>query len=180
MDKQREGGERMSAPGHLTAQTGRNQAQAGADQGVRPADALDRMITLAREARSEETWAYDALSRFVAGCAEGRLDPLVAVAAGSGVDAARERLLEVLDQIVHAGHDEGSLRADVGTGDVVGVVGLLVRALPTVPAGVGEELRERAVRLVLAGMRAHPAPVPPGEPLTADALTRRATASHDH
>ncbi|TYB63305.1 hypothetical protein FXF51_24280 [Nonomuraea sp. PA05] len=138
---------------------------------------MNRMIALAEEAQSEETWAFDALSRFVVGCAEAGLDPLVAVE-GGGADAsedgaAGDRLVKVLEEIVRAGHDEGALRADVGAGDVVGVVGLVVRGLPTVPAGVGEELRERAARLVLAGMRAHPAPAPPGAALTVEELARR-------
>ncbi|MEV0996209.1 hypothetical protein [Nonomuraea sp. NPDC050202] len=246
MDEQRKAADRMSAPGHLTAEAGR-------DQGAMLADQVNRMIALAEEARSEETWAFDALSRFVAGCAGLGLDPLAAVEGAGGRDAGgggaaahaavsdgltrdaaadergpgttagkrtpgttsgertpgttsgertpgttagertpdtaagertpdaaagpesgatRDRLLKVLDDIVRAGHDEGALRADVGVGDVVGVVGLLVRGLPTVPAGLGEELRERAARLVLAGMRAHPAPTPPGAALTAEELAR--------
>jgi hypothetical protein len=135
------------------------------------ADDLHRMIALAEEARSEETWAWDALSRFVHGCAESRLDPLASLEGEH--EAARSRLLKVLDEIVRAGHDEGALRADVGPGDVAGVVGLLVRGLPEVPAGLAGELRERAVRLVLAGMRAHPAPVPPGAAMSVEELVRR-------
>ncbi|GAA4980073.1 hypothetical protein HD597_011885 [Nonomuraea thailandensis] len=215
MDEQRKAADRMSAPGHLTA-------EAGSNQGATLADQVNRMIALAEEARAEETWAFDALSRFVAGCAELGLDPLAAVEGarareaavgaatresgsasahdgdsasahdGAGgaaaqdvagaardadaapeVGAVSDRLLKVLEDIVRAGHDEGALRADVGAGDVAGVVGLLVRGLPTVPAGLGEELRVRAARLVLAGMRAHPAPVPPGAALTAGELARR-------
>ncbi|MEV4171043.1 TetR/AcrR family transcriptional regulator [Nonomuraea sp. NPDC049709] len=145
------------------------------------ADGLDRMIALAEEARAEETWAWDALSRFVRGCAGLRLDLLVSVAgaqvhdvaATPEIDAGRTRLLEALDRVVNAAHAEGALRPDVGAGDVMGVVGLLIRGLPALPADLGEELRERAVRLVLAGMRAHPAPVPPGEAMTAEELIRR-------
>ncbi|MEO3792639.1 helix-turn-helix domain-containing protein [Nonomuraea sp. B10E15] len=151
------------------------------------ADALERMIALAQKAREEETWAWDALSRFVRGCAELRLDLLISVAgaqvhrvAGTPeINEGRGRLLEVLDQIVSAAHDEGALRTDVGTGDVMGVVGLLVRGLPTLPAALGGELRERAVRLALAGMRAHPAPSPPEEPLTSEELIRRFTAERE-
>ncbi|NJP90246.1 hypothetical protein HCN51_12435 [Nonomuraea sp. FMUSA5-5] len=158
----------MSAPGHLTAQT-------GADQEAALSDQVNRMIALAEEAQSEETWAFDALSRFVTGCAGQGLDPLAAVE-GAGVSrSARERLLGVLEEIVRAGHGEGALRPDVGAGDVVGIVGLVVRGLPTVPAGVGEELRERAARLVLAGMRTHPTPAPPGVALTGEELVRRIT-----
>jgi AcrR family transcriptional regulator len=144
-------------------------------------DGLDRMIALAEAARAEETWAWDALSRFVHGCAELRLDPLASVA-GSRVHReavtpeigeGRARLLDTLDKIVDAAHDEGALRLDVGAGDVMGVVGLLIRGLPTLPSDLGEELRDRAVRLVLAGMRAHPAPAPPGVAMTADELIRR-------
>ncbi|UBU12009.1 hypothetical protein [Nonomuraea gerenzanensis] len=154
------------------------------------ADQMDRMIALAEEAQGEETWAFDALSRFVVGCVGAGLDPLGAVSgaragdvaaatetrtagAAAGDGAAGGRLLKVLGEIVQAGHGEGALRADVGVGDVVGVVGLLVRGVPTVPGGLGEELRERGARLVLAGMRAHPAPLPPGAALTAEELVRR-------
>lgn len=145
------------------------------------ADGLDRMVALAEEAREEETWAWDALSRFVDRCVGQRLDLLVSVAgsqahgvtAAPEIEAGRTRLLKALDQIVGAAHDEGALRPDVGAGDVMGVVGLLVRGLPTLPADLGEELRGRTVRLVLAGMRAHPAPVPPGEAMTAEELIRR-------
>ncbi|MFG1704578.1 TetR/AcrR family transcriptional regulator [Nonomuraea sp. M3C6] len=145
------------------------------------ADTLERMIALAEEARAEETWAWDALDHFVHGCAGLRLDLLVSVAgaqvhrvsATPEINEGRARLLAALDQIVHAAHDEGALRLDVGSGDVMGVVGLLVRGLPTLPADLGDELRDRAVRLVLAGMRAHPAPTPPGEAMTAEELSRR-------
>jgi AcrR family transcriptional regulator len=144
-------------------------------------DGLDRMVALAEAARSEETWAWDALSRFVHGCAGLRLDPLAAVAgaqphhvaAAPEIGEMRARLLDVLDRIVAAAHDEGALRPDVGAGDVMGVASLVIRGLPTLPAGLEEELRERTVRLVLAGMRTHPAPAPPGTAMTAEELIRR-------
>ncbi|TMR91356.1 TetR/AcrR family transcriptional regulator [Nonomuraea basaltis] len=145
------------------------------------ADALERMISLAESARKEETWAFDALSRFVHGCAEHRLDPLFSVAdakaegtaATPEIDDGPFRLLDALQQMVDAAHHEGALREDVGAGDVMGVVGLLVRGLPTLPADLGGDLRERAVHLVLAGMRAHPAPSPPRTAMTAEELRHR-------
>ncbi|MGN9839095.1 TetR/AcrR family transcriptional regulator [Nonomuraea sp. H19] len=145
------------------------------------ADALERMIALADTARKEETWAFDALSRFVHDCAAFHLDLLVSVADAPAegvvgtpeISEGRTRLLAALDRIVKAAHDEGALRAEVGAGDVMGVVGLLVRGLPTLPADLADEVRERTVRLVLAGMRTHPAPSPPVTPLTADELSGR-------
>ncbi len=47
-------------------------------------DGLDRMIALAEQAGEEETWAWDALSRFVDGCADLRLDPLLMVGGRAG------------------------------------------------------------------------------------------------
>ncbi|MBF8191856.1 TetR/AcrR family transcriptional regulator [Nonomuraea sp. K274] len=149
-------------------------------------DTIERMIALAGTAREEETWAWDALSRFVHDCAGLRLDLLISVADSQphGADAAPEindgriRLLQALDRIVSAAHDEGALRSDVGAGDVMGVVGLLIRGLPALPRDLGDELRERAVRLLLAGMRAHPAPVPPEKALTAEELSRRISEAH--
>ncbi|MEV5896895.1 hypothetical protein [Nonomuraea fuscirosea] len=181
----------MGAPGQLRADAEKNRDLV--------ADGLDRMIALAEQAGEEETWAWDALSRFVDGCADLRLDPLLMVAdapapetgvrrqecvppKGSATPevsttpelaASRARLLEALGRIVGAAHAEGALRLDVGAGDVLGVVGLLIRGLPTLPAELGEELRGRAVRLVLAGMRVHPAPAPPGRPLSGDELFQR-------
>ncbi|SEG94286.1 hypothetical protein SAMN05444920_108335 [Nonomuraea solani] len=157
----------MGAPGQVRADASKNRELI--------IDELDRMVALAEQARSEETWAWDSLSRFAHDCAELRLDVLQAVAGPPApeIDAKRARLLEALGRIVDAAHKEGALRPDVGSGDVLGVVGLLVRGLPTLSAGLGEELRDRAVRLVLAGMRAHPAPEPPGTALTAEELIRR-------
>ncbi|MGW0807043.1 SbtR family transcriptional regulator [Nonomuraea sp. NPDC002799] len=132
-----------------------------------PVDTVERMAGLAETARKEETWAWDALSRFVEGCAALRLDPLISL------DGSRPRLLEILDQMVRAAHEEGALRPDVGTGDVLGVAGLVIRGLPALPEGVSDELGERAVRLVLAGMRAHPAPTPPGTAMTTEELIER-------
>ncbi|GAA1659789.1 hypothetical protein GCM10009733_066810 [Nonomuraea maheshkhaliensis] len=177
--------------------------QPRADAGNRDliADGLDRMIALAEQAGHEETWAWDALSRFVEGCVELGLDPLLPIAgtpapeAGTthgatvaheatvtpevnvtpGIVAGRARLLEELGRIVGAAHAEGALRLDVGPGDVIGVVGLLMRGVLTLPAELGEDLRDRAVRLALAGMRNHPAPAPPGRPLSADELLQRLT-----
>ncbi|MEU8359643.1 hypothetical protein AB0C27_26865 [Nonomuraea sp. NPDC048882] len=186
----------MSAPG-----------QPRADAGNRDliADGLDRMIALAEQAGHEETWAWDALSRFVEGCVELGLDPLLPMvgtpAPESGatheatvahevsetrevivtpdttvtpeIVSGRARLLEELGGIVGAAHAEGALRLDVGPGDVIGVVGLLMRGVPTLPAELGEDLRDRAVRLALAGMRNHPAPAPPGRPMSGDELLQR-------
>lgn len=145
------------------------------------ADALERMIGLAEAAQKEETWAFDALSRFVHGCAELRLDLLLAVAGPRGegvtgppeVEEARARLLDALERIVDSAHHEGALRDDVGTGDIVGVVGRLVRGLPTLPEDLADDLRERTAHLALTGMRAHPAPSPPRKPMTAGELRRR-------
>ncbi|MFI7703355.1 TetR/AcrR family transcriptional regulator [Nonomuraea sp. NPDC049480] len=145
------------------------------------ADELERMTGLAESAWKEETWAFDALSRFVHECAERRLDLLVAVPGtrlGSVAGAPepgdeRARLLDALERIVDAAHHEGALRDDVGTGDVMGVVGLMVRGLPTLPEDLADDLRERAVHLALSGMRAHPAPSPPRGPMTTEELRRR-------
>ncbi|MEU8402085.1 hypothetical protein AB0C28_43465 [Nonomuraea sp. NPDC048892] len=187
--------------------------QPRADAGNRDliADGLDRMIALAEQAGHEETWAWDALSRFVEGCVELGLDPLLPMVgtptpeSGATHEATvaheaivthevsetrevivtpdttvtpeivsgRARLLEELGGIVGAAHAEGALRLDVGPGDVIGVVGLLMRGVPTLPAELGEDLRDRAVRLALAGMRNHPAPAPPGRPMSGDELLQR-------
>ncbi|MEU6721628.1 helix-turn-helix domain-containing protein [Nonomuraea sp. NPDC046802] len=145
-------------------------------------DALERMIALAETTRKQEGLAWDALSRFVEGCAGLRLDLLISVAGSQATQVAttpeigegRARLLKILDQIVSAAHDEGTLRHDVGAGDVMGAVSLLIRGLPTLPTDLSAELKNRALRLVLAGMRTDPAPIPPPVPaMTANDLIRR-------
>jgi AcrR family transcriptional regulator len=144
-------------------------------------DGLERMTALAETARAEEPTAWDALSRFVRGCTGLRLDLVGAMArpqadrltATPEIRQGRATLLDTLDEIVSAAHSEGTMRRDVGTGDVFGVVSLLIRGLPTLPQDLADDLRDRSTGLILVGMRNHPWAPPLGQPMSAQTLRQR-------
>ncbi|WP_406311931.1 TetR/AcrR family transcriptional regulator [Streptosporangium sp. NBC_01639] len=144
-------------------------------------DGLQRMIALADAARAEESSSWDALSRFMRGCAGLRLDLLGSMAraqadrmtANPEIQQGRARLMDVLDGIVTDAHREGTMRRDVGTGDVLGVVSLLIRGLPTLSPDLAGDFRDRTLELILVGMRNHPWAPSLGEAMGAEALSRR-------
>lgn len=77
----------------------------------------------------------------------------------------RDQLLAVIDSLVRTAQQEGSLRADVGTGDIAWLIALLLRPAPSAtvedsrPEGRAEEvamLSDRALALMLDGLAARP------------------------
>lgn len=85
---------------------------------------------------------------------------------------SRDTVLAVLREIVRAAQAEGSLRPDVGAGDVAVLFSLLLKQAPamtdpTVPA------TERAVVLMFDGLRAQPGTPLPGRPITDEDLDFR-------
>jgi hypothetical protein len=76
--------------------------------------------------------------------------------------------MAVLDGIVHAAQKEGGLRPDIGTGDVAVLVSLLLRRMPFTPDQ--DLMLDRALALILDGLRARPGSPLPGTPITAEDL----------
>lgn len=78
----------------------------------------------------------------------------------------RRELLATLDGVVRTAQAEGTLRDDVGTGDVAALISLLLRRMPTGCDETASMVSERALALMLDGLRARPGTPLPGHPLT--------------
>jgi AcrR family transcriptional regulator len=84
------------------------------------------------------------------------------------VHAHNRATLEVL---LRRGRDEGGIRAEVTTEDVLFALAALGRAVPSLTTAVGPEAWRRPLALLLDGLRASPAVAPlPSPALTADEL----------
>ncbi|WP_041259654.1 helix-turn-helix domain-containing protein [Pseudofrankia inefficax] len=89
-----------------------------------------------------------------------------AVQADPSIQQIRREYAETLDSLVHAAQAEGSLRPDVGAGDVAHLLSLVAYSLNRAPHENAEIAFERARAIVLDGLRAQPAAPLPGRPLT--------------
>src|SRR3954470_886515 len=76
-----------------------------------------------------------------------------------------------MELLLRRGRDEGSIRADVTTEDVLFALAALGRAVPSLTTAAGPESWRRPLSLLLDGLRASPAIAPlPSPALTADEL----------
>ncbi|GAA1834287.1 TetR/AcrR family transcriptional regulator [Microlunatus capsulatus] len=144
---------------------------------------LQTLLDRVRAAVEEEPQAWDGLVRAMRHLRELKLtmpaaDPLpaafaTAVRADPEVQRLRHELDVVVEELVAAARAEGTLRADVGAGDVVRVFTLLYRSAPAPGDALADLATERALALLLDGLRAGPHQQLPGRPLTTAELGRR-------
>ncbi|OAA21749.1 transcriptional regulator [Frankia sp. EI5c] len=142
------------------------------------------MLDHARAARAEEPRAWDALVRSLGGYRAlsltvrmpGLFSSAVAdaVAADEPIRRIRAELVELTEELVRAAQQEGTLRQDVGSGDVTHLFTLLLQSSGRSPGRPDDLLFERARAILLDGLRACPdssrTPLP-GRPLTTADLT---------
>jgi AcrR family transcriptional regulator len=126
---------------------------------------------------ASEPTAWDALVRIVRESRELHLSVRLALLSPLAASIIRDdpmtgrfrrELLETVDGVVRAAQAEGTLRPDVATGDVAALLSLLFARLPVLPAGTAWLVSERALALMLDGLRAQPGAELPGRPLTID------------
>ncbi|HVV14130.1 helix-turn-helix domain-containing protein [Amycolatopsis sp.] len=138
-------------------------------------DNFGRVLTEARAAAAEEPTAWEALVRLLSHSRELQLSVRLSMLSEEawevirddpGTREFRNSILEVLDGIVRAAQQEGSLRADVATGDVAIVISLLLHRLPARMGETAELMLERMLALLLEGLRARPGSKLPGRPIT--------------
>ncbi|WP_018501334.1 TetR/AcrR family transcriptional regulator [Parafrankia discariae] len=139
-------------------------------------DSLETMLARAREAEAEEPRAWDALVRTMTGSQELRLTLRIpnlflpvtgeAIRADPVVMQIRGELTALIDGLVRAAQREGSLRPDVGTGDVIHLFWLLLRGLKEMPGALADAAYDRARGVILDGLRARPGGALPGRALT--------------
>ena len=143
-------------------------------------DNMARMLAKARQATAEEDRAWDALMRTVGGSRELRLamrlpsvfspTTFAAIRADPDVRQIRRELTETINGLVRAAQEEGTLRPDVGSDDVIHLFTVLLRGLRATRDEGAEIAYGRARTVVLDGLRARPGTPLPGPPLTATDL----------
>lgn len=85
----------------------------------------------------------------------------------------RDELLGVLDELVCAAQAEGTMRDDVGAGDVAVLCSLLLRRMDLGGTKSSDVVLDRVLVLILDALRPGSATPLPGRPLTGDDLRNR-------
>ncbi|MGB3444344.1 MAG: helix-turn-helix domain-containing protein [Actinophytocola sp.] len=140
-------------------------------------DVLTQSVAAANAALAEEPDAFTALTRYLHDAVDLRIGVVVPMLAervlmDDELVAAHDASQNGLAAIVRAAHDEGSLRPDVGSGDI-GL--LMIRMTPPLPVAIAPEdnhqLSHRHLELVLDGLlRFLAVDSLPGKPLSLDEL----------
>jgi AcrR family transcriptional regulator len=126
-------------------------------------DNLDHALAEASAAVAEEPSAWDALVRILRQSQELRLSfrllmayPHVHEVLKKERDAARARqhMIDLLDRVVRGAQAEGTLRPDVGTGDVAVMFALLAHPLSIEWTDAAQRASERCMALLLESLRA--------------------------
>lgn len=121
-------------------------------------DVLTQATAAAKAALAEEPDAFTALARYLHDAIDLRIGvvmPMLAerVLMDEELVTARDVSQEAMSAVVRAAHEEGSLRTDVGSGDI-GL--LMIRMTPPLPVAISPEdnhrLSHRHLELVLDGL----------------------------
>ncbi|MFF8999270.1 TetR/AcrR family transcriptional regulator [Streptomyces achromogenes] len=133
---------------------------------------MDRTAAAAELALAESGDAFTALEHFVHAAADeriGALCPMVSVTFDQhhpDLEASRERVERLIEEVMGRAKAAGQLRPDVGVGDLMIAVGQLSRP----PAGTdcprGDRFVHRLLQLFLDGLRAPARSALPGKALS--------------
>lgn len=121
-------------------------------------DMLEQSAAVAKTALTEEPDAFTALAKYVHAAIDlrmGVLMPMLAerVAGDEELFAARVESKRSLETLVKAAHDEGSLRSDVGPGDISLLVIRVARPLPIpITTDANNRLSHRHAEVILDGL----------------------------
>ncbi|KUN78504.1 TetR/AcrR family transcriptional regulator [Streptomyces griseoruber] len=137
---------------------------------------LDRAVLAGQDALAESGDAFAALEHFVHASADERIGALCPMVSSSfdkhhpDLEAARERVERIIEEVMDRAKAAGQLRPDVGVGDVMIAVAQLSRP----PAGTGclsaDRFVHRHLQLLLDGLRAPGPSVLPGTAVTMEDL----------
>lgn len=136
-------------------------------------DTFQAVADETRAAVAQERTAWDALMRIMRQSAwlhvsvQAKSPRVTAVVrADEETSRIRDELLDMLDEVVHRAQDEGSLRRDVGVGDLAMLFVSVVHQTQSVTPDVAGLVPGRVLAIMMDGLRA-PAPTDlPGRPLT--------------
>ncbi|MFI9255755.1 TetR/AcrR family transcriptional regulator [Streptomyces sp. NPDC053069] len=133
---------------------------------------MDRTAEAAEVALAETGDAFAALERFVHAAADERISALCPMISGTfdqhhpDLEASRERVEELVKEVMGRAEAAGQLRPDVGVGDLL----LAVAQLSRPPAGTdcprGDRFVHRHLQLFLDGLRAPARSALPGTAVT--------------
>jgi AcrR family transcriptional regulator len=144
------------------------------------ADNLDHAIAEAKAAVTEEASAWDALVRILRQSQELRLSFRLLTAyphvhavlkKERNADESRREMIGLIDRVVRRAQAEGTLRSDVGTGDVAMMFALLAHPLSIDWSQTAQLASERCMALLLESLRAGTHVDLPGHPIWADDIT---------
>ena len=136
-------------------------------------DTFQAVADETRAALAQETTAWDALMRIMRQSAwlhvsvQAKSPRVTAVVrADEETSRIRDELLDMLDEVVRRAQDEGSLRRDVGVGDLAMLFVSVVHQVQSVTRDAAGLVPGRVLAIMMDGLRA-PAPgALPGRPLT--------------
>jgi AcrR family transcriptional regulator len=135
-------------------------------------DMLRQSADAANAALAREPDAFSALATYLHTAIELRMGVIMPMLAGrvagdGELSAARDESKQALEALVKAAHGEGSLRQDVGPGDINLLVIRMARPLPLpITADANRRLSHRHAELILSGLLHFLAGDPlPGPPL---------------
>lgn len=139
---------------------------------------MDRLSEGAERALAESGDAFDALSHFVHASADERISalcPMVSTAFDQNhpdLEAASERVIQLVEALMERARAAGQLRPDVGVGDLMIAVAQLSRP----PAGTDclslDRFVHRHLQLFLDGLRAPARSELPGTPAIVEDLRK--------
>ncbi|MFK0021235.1 TetR/AcrR family transcriptional regulator [Streptomyces sp. NPDC090798] len=136
-------------------------------------DSFGRVLEEVRAVAREEPSAWDTITRLLAHSRELRVTAQLAllseraravITGDPDIRGFRDEIFGLIDDLVAAAQREGSLRTDIGAGDIGVLLSLLVRHFPAADTGVADMMLHRATALILDGLRAPGMPLP-GRPL---------------
>jgi AcrR family transcriptional regulator len=135
----------------------------------------------ANAAVTEEASAWDALVRILRQSQELRLSFRLLTAyphvhtllkKERDVDQSRKHMIDLIDRVVRRAQAEGTLRTDVGTGDVAVMFALLAHPLSIEWTEAAQLASERCMALLLESLRAKASHVTlPGHPIWPEDIT---------
>ncbi|MEU8662859.1 TetR/AcrR family transcriptional regulator [Actinoplanes philippinensis] len=138
-------------------------------------EGFSAILADARAAIDEEPAAWDALTRIVRRAVDLRFSTQLTMLDERTRQALKEApefrhtraaVLDLLEQLVERAQTEGSMRSDVGAGDVLAVVSLLLKPPPSRSAEMSDLLMRRCLSLILDGLHSGRQSVLPGEPIS--------------
>jgi len=139
---------------------------------------MDRTSEWIETAIDEGGDAFDTLSRFVHVAADQRIGALCPMLS-EGFDqnhpdlvAARDRVTELVEDLMESARVAGQLRPDVEVGDLMVAVSQLTRPLPGTACQGIDRFVHRHLQLFLDGLRAPARSVLPGVAATVEELRR--------